>query len=93
VQDQTREKWKFQVFGNKLVRKTVGCKYEMSKQFSILQYEEDCAAQYHYESEIYESTNGWTCAQDREGARNEEKWIHGKHKIIEDSIISVKYMC
>ena len=52
VQDQTREIWKFQVFGNKLVRKIVGCKYEMSKQFSILQYEEDCIAQYHYENEI-----------------------------------------
>jgi len=37
VQDQTIEKWKFQVYGNKLVRKIVGCKYEMSKQFSILQ--------------------------------------------------------
>jgi hypothetical protein len=80
VPDQTREKRKFQVFGNKLVRKIVGCKYEMSKQFCTLQYEEDCVAWY-YESEIYESTNGWTCAQGREGARNAEKWIHGKHKI------------
>jgi len=62
VQDQTSEKRKFQVFGNKLVRKIVGCKYEMSKQFSIVLYEEDCIAHYHYESEIYESTNGWTCA-------------------------------
>lgn len=66
MQDQAREKWKFQVFGNKLVRKIVGCKYEVSKQFSILQYEEDCVAQYHFECEIYESTNGWTCAQDKE---------------------------
>ena len=49
-------------FGDKLIRKIVGCKYEMSKQFSILLYEEDCIAQYHYESEINESTNGWTCA-------------------------------
>lgn len=47
VQNQTREKWKFQVLGNKFVRKMVGCKYEMSKQFSILQYEEDCVARYH----------------------------------------------
>ena len=30
VQDQTIEKWKFQVFGNKLVTKIVGCRYEMS---------------------------------------------------------------
>lgn len=26
----------------------------------------------------------------RRGARNEEKLIHGKHKILEDSIISAK---
>ena len=67
--------------GNKLVRKIAGCKYEMSIQFSILQYEGDCIAWYRYGCEIHESTNGWTCAQDREGTRNEEKWIRGKHKI------------
>jgi hypothetical protein len=73
VENQTREQQRFQVFGTKLFRRVVGCKYEMSKQFSIVQYEDDCIAQYHYESEIYESTNGWTCGQDREGARNEEE--------------------
>jgi hypothetical protein len=81
------------VFGTKLVRKIVGCKYGMSKQFSILQYEDDCVAQYHYESAIYESTNDWTCGQDREGARNEAEWKHGKRKICEDSIMSAKYVC
>jgi hypothetical protein len=71
VQNQTTEQWKFQVFGTKLVKKIVGCKYGTSKQFSMLQYENDCVAQYHYESAIYESTNDWTCGQDRESGNME----------------------
>jgi hypothetical protein len=50
------------------------------KQFSILQYEEVCVAGYRYDSEIYESTIGPTCGQEREGTRNEENWTHGKQR-------------